>query len=408
MDELKRRDNEDFLSYIKRITLNRKEYDADYKEWGDAILGSDNNYSSENLRKAFYVIEKLLKKLDTEQLNRLENNKNENNLLDEIKEIIGELDIKKQEVRNKTNQLNRIKRKFIKTIEISNDLKETIHNEIDNFPQFDFQPIKSNKENKLIVVISDFHVGYVINNYKGNSYNYQIARKRLGFFLGEIINVCNLYDIEDIVVVNCGDSVENSYMRQNQSYECEFDLSQQIVKATQLIFQFITDISKFANVEYYSVGGNHNRLNGLKDANLEGDNSNVIITEMLKSFVELSGNQRIVIGDTDYKDDSCVFNVNNLSFKAIHGDNRVRESKKLYDSEMSMDNSRYDCILRGHDHNFNITSQNNGGYIITTGCLFGYNPYSVKRMGCSTNASQTLLVVNDKIDTIKNVDLQII
>ena len=319
MEITERKENEGLISYTKRITLNKKEYDLDYVEWQSLMLGEDK-YSSENCRKGFYIFEKFFKRLDDEDIKELEDNKSESNLFDELKEAIGDLDIKKMEVRNKTNRLNKIKRDFVKSIEISNDLKETIHNEINNFPQFDFKPIISESENKLIVTVADWHVGYIINEYKGNSYSYEIAKKRLNVYTYEIEKVCKLYNVTDVVVVNLGDVIENTYMRQNQSYECEFDLSQQIVKATQLMFSFITKVSEFANVDFYSVGGNHSRMSS-KDANIEGDNANVIVTETLKTFVEISNNKRITIGDTDYKDDSCVFDVNGFKCKAIHGDN---------------------------------------------------------------------------------------
>ena len=56
--------NESWVSYIKRITRHLERGEIGYKEWGDYILGSDNTYSSENLRKAYYVINKLLPKFD--------------------------------------------------------------------------------------------------------------------------------------------------------------------------------------------------------------------------------------------------------------------------------------------------------------------------------------------------------
>jgi len=211
-----------------------------------------------------------------------------------------------------------------------------------------------------------------------------------------------------VVVVNCGDAIENLYMRKNQSYECEFDLSHQIAYASKLLYSFITQISsKKRNVEVYSVGGNHSRLSE-KDANVEGDNANVIINENLKTFVEISENKRIHINDIDYVDDSAYFKINGMNVKVIHGDNRISDKKKLFDSESTMDNTEYKLILRGHDHNFNITSQNNGGYVVTSGSLFGYNPYSVKKMSCTTNASQTLIVINENdIECIKDINLQI-
>jgi hypothetical protein len=73
-----------------------------------------------------------------------------------------------------------------------------------------------------------------------------------------------------------------------------------------------------------------------------------------------------------------------------------------------MNNKRYSMLIKGHYHNFNVSSQNNGGYVITIGCLFGYNPYSTDRLQCTTHASQSLIVVNyDGVEYIRDINLQI-
>lgn len=402
---LKKKEDESKLEYFKRITDNRKEYDLDYSEWSSLILG-EQRYGSENSRKMFYMVEKLLSQLNEDNIKAMPKNK-----IEEITELIGELDIKKQETKNKLNKLGKIKRDFIKTIEIANDIKDCLK-EYTEIPLLNYQKIDDTmSENSMIVVVSDWHVGYVIRDYRGNSYNYEIAKTRLNKLLAEVEKYINLYNIAKVRVVHCGDHIENTYMRENQSYECEFNLSQQIPMASKLLYSFITKISEIndgINVDVVSVGGNHNRMTSNKDANLEGDNANVIIVDNLKTYVEIAENKRIEILDVDFKDDSSVFNINEMRVKVIHGDNRVSDKKKLYDGEATMDDSKYDLILRGHDHNFNISSQNNGGYVITTGCLFGYNPYSTKKMSCTTNASQTIIVTHkSKIECIKDVNLQI-
>ena len=405
MNRYSRKENETDIEYELRLVDIKKTEKPDDLDWEDikTLVGYEGNKDS--LRKANdseyggYAIHKYYQNKEVTQLPK--------NKIEEVIDLIGELDVKKREVRNKTNQLNKIKRSFIKTIEISNDLKECLLEGIDDFPEFNYEPIVDYSNNKLIVCTGDQHIGYVINDYKENYYNYEIAQLRLNKLLSEIDKTCDKYNINTVIVVNLGDSIENTYMRQNQSYECEFDLSHQIVSASKILFSFITEISKTKNVEVYSVGGNHSRLSN-KDANIEGDNANVIINENLKLFVELSNNNRININEVDYKDDSATFNVNGINIKALHGDNRVYDEKKLFDGECSMDNIKYSLILRGHFHNFNVSSQNNGGYVITNGCLFGYNPYSTKKMSCKSNASQTLIVVGNKeIECIKNVDLQI-
>lgn len=320
--------------------------------------------------------------------------------LQEIQEELGELFVVKQEVRSKTNKLNKIKREFSKSIEIANDIKGYLKEDLNELDLFEFERIEISSDNKLIIQLADLHIGYVINDYKGNNYNYEILKKRMNKLISETKKYCSLYNITEIVIANCGDAVENTYMRETQqAYECEFNMSEQISKAIKFLYEFTSTISTFANVDFISVGGNHSRMSA-KAQNIEGDNSNVIILDTLKMLFEC--NDRVNVIDIDYVDDSCEFNINGLKFLVVHGDNRVTDCKKLFDSE------NVDVILRGHYHNFNITSQDKGGYVITGGCAFGYNPYSVKRMACTTNASQTLIVVGDgEIELIKNIELQL-
>lgn len=372
------------------------------RDWEDIVEENNLQIHRDVLRKAFQAPMggySVYKYLEQEEINKQPKNK-----LREISDELGELFVTKQEVKSKINKLGKIKRDLAKSVEIANDIREYIKEDLTNIDIFELDRIETESNHKLIVHLGDWHVGYIINGYRGNYYNYKIAEKRLQKLLFEIDKTCKLYNITDVVVVNCGDITEGIGMRQNQAYECEFNMNEQISKATRLLYKFITSVSKMDyNVDLVSVGGNHQRGQGSKDANIEGDNNNIVIKENIETILEESGNARIKVLDVDYKDDSCYFNIFNTKFLAIHGDNRVVDAKRLFDSE------KVDVILRGHWHNFNISSQNHGGYVITCGSLFGFNPYSVKRMACETNASQGLIVVsNEGIESIKDVDLQIV
>ena len=160
---LEKRDNESKFNYIKRITDYKNELDLDYSEWVRLIINKE--YSSDNARKGYYIVKPLLDILEEEQINSI----NPKNKIQQVKDIIGELDLKKIEVRNKTNKLNRIKKDFSKTIEIANDIKEFLSDEIYDFPQLNYEPIINKSDNKLIVCIGDLHIGYILKNYEGNS-----------------------------------------------------------------------------------------------------------------------------------------------------------------------------------------------------------------------------------------------
>ena len=328
--------------------------------------------------------------------------------LSKIREIVGELDIKKQQIRDQNRQLNIIKKDFIKSISIAEDIKNYL---TDNctiiIPEYCHETLNVNGKYEMILHITDFHIGYVIDNCKGNYYNWEIANKRVDKLISECYKYIELYGITDIHVVNTGDVIEQNYMRPNQSQFCEFNQSEQINKAIQIIYRLLCALAKYTNVEYDSIYGNHDRMNGDKKANLDGDNAEVIIREQLKTYVEITNNKRVTVVDRKHSDKEIVKNINGLKCKFIHGEDSTKDGKRAIKNEISIDNQFYDVLFKGHLHNFNIESENNGRYIVYTGCLSGYNDYSVK-FGSATFASQTICIVDDggKVELIKDVVLQ--
>ena len=117
--EVRRRENESLLSYFKRITDNRLEYDLDYSEWIKLII--DKEYGSENARKMYYALKIVFEKLDNEVFKDTPDNK-----IQEMMQVLGEIECKKQELRNKQNKINKVKRDFVKSYEIANDMKQFI------------------------------------------------------------------------------------------------------------------------------------------------------------------------------------------------------------------------------------------------------------------------------------------
>ena len=154
-----------------------------------------------------------------------------------------------------------------------------------------------------------------------------------------------------------------------------------------------------------SIAGNHDRSQGDKNLNEDGDNANTIITENLKTFNEIKPNSRLHIKDVNYMAKEIKIEVEGTKHKFIHGDERIKDGKRLIENDFSMDNDTYDVLWSGHWHNFSVQSENRGRYIVRTGCLSGFNDYSVQ-FGCATDASQTIAVVsNGKIEMIKDVNL---
>lgn len=400
-----RRDSESFIDYAERLLEGKKSglYDIDYIEMYELLFNV--SISSDEARKRSYMLRDLIRKLREEE-RKLVQDKTE---LQKLREKIGEFDIKKRQLQVERNGLNKIKRDLIPAITVADDLAEFMeqNNMQVNIPSYCFNEVEETaNEYEMIVHLTDLHIGYVIDNCKGNYFNWQIANERIDAFIEEIHKYVKLYNINKIYAVNTGDTIEHNYLRKNQSQFCEFSQSEQINKAIELIYRFLVALCGMeCNVVYTSISGNHDRSNGDNKANLQGDNADIIIARQLHKYNEISGSKRLTIIENDPLADEIILEVNGTKHKFIHGDGKFKDGDKLIKSEMSMDDDSY-SLWRGHYHNFNVHSENNGRYVISTGCLSGYNDYSVN-FGCTTWASQTIGIIGyGKIELIKDVQLQ--
>lgn len=406
--EYKRRDKESFLDYSERLLEGKKTglYDIDHNEMYYMLF--DKEISSDEARKRSYFLRDLIDKIKEEEIKSLAD-KSE---LQKLRDKIGEFDIKKRQMQIERNGLNKLRRDLIPSVVIADELAQfMVDNDMKiNIPEYCFEKVEDiNGDYELIVQLSDFHIGYLIDNCKGNYFNWKIANERIDKLIEEIHKTVKLYGITNIYVVNTGDIIEQIAMRKNQSQFCEFGQAEQINKAIEIIYRFLVAICKKSNVTYYSVAGNHDRMNGDAKANYKGDNADVVIARQIYNYNEIAkmnnGNSRLTIVENDPFNDEIILEVNGTKHKFIHGDGKFKDGSKLIKSEMSMDDDSYN-LWRGHYHNFNVQSENNGRYIISSGCLSGYNDYS-KNFGAKTSASQTIAVIGDgKIEVIKDIQLQ--
>lgn len=410
-----RRSNESDFDYGMRLIEIKMENNPADLDWEDIVEFADLNIHRDTLRKAsqgdfggYNVYRKMKEKIAEEECDGDERE------LRKLRHKIGQFDVSKRQMQLERNKLNKIKRDLIPSIAVADELMyfmEDNNMEV-NVPEYMYRPIEEyDSEYEMVVQLSDFHIGYVIDNCKGNYYNWEIANERIDRFIDEIIKNVELYRVNKIYVVNTGDVIEHNYMRKNQSQFCEFGQSEQINKAIELIYRMLVSLSSKCNVEYHSIAGNHDRSNGDIKANLKGDNADVIIARQLSRYNEIakqnkdSDNYRLTIVEGDPFDYDVVLEINGTKHKFIHGDGKLKDSDRLIKSEMSMDDDSY-TLWRGHYHNFNIHSENNGRYIISSGCLSGFNDYSTN-FGSSTHASQTIAIIGDGyIECIKDVQLQ--
>lgn len=326
--------------------------------------------------------------------------------MEQVREVLGEQYIVKRQIHNDRLKLNKIKRDLVPSITVAEELKQyMIENNFSiTVPEYMYEPIIDNSEYTMICHITDWHIGYVINNCNGNYFNWEIANERVNKYISECKKYIHMYGIKKVYLISTGDMIEHCYMRNDQEHSCEFLQSMQIAKVEKLLYRLIVALAKDCQVIYGGIAGNHDRMSGDKKKNYEGDNANVLITENLKDMIDITESVRVSFIDTRYTDSEINIEINGLSCKFIHGD-KYKNDKNNFAKIISSDNQFFDLIFSGHLHNFSVNSENHGRYIISTGCLSGFNDYS-KNMQCSTDASQTIVILGDsKVEMIKDIRL---
>lgn len=323
-----------------------------------------------------------------------------------IQEAVGEMYFTKREVQLESQKLGKLKRELTLYGVIAQEIRKAMLNDLEQvIPQWSYENIVSPTPKRMVVLVSDLHVGAVVVNVLGNSYDFTIAKKRMKKYINEIIRIAQSEGVNQIDIVSLGDLTENVHMRKSQGFDTEFNYSQQIVKAYQLLRDFIVNLSQFFLVTYQGISGNHDRIAGNKDDNLDGDSSVVVINEMIKEFIVNANATRIKYNEADNINYSTWLEINGAKLKFVHGDNEKGNKKLAIHSDQ--DNEHYNVLVMGHLHHYDVKEVGINKYELHVGSLEGANNYGRKGKFTSS-ASQGLIIIgeNGEID-IRRIDLQI-
>lgn len=370
---MERKENETYISYIKRVTNACSDKKISYSEWGDYILGIDNNYSSENLRKAFYVVYKLLNKID-------ENNcdydaiKDLENLRDEIyKERCRLQDIQ----REKRNDL-RVEARF-------ENLLEVVKDNMDFMPTYEikeFKPINKNQDKKYAVLqLSDWHCGALVDN-QFNYYNVDTMVDRATKVRNNALEYCKLHNVTDLVIEINGDMV-NGAIHVSSRVESEEGVVQQVITVTDVLARLINSMKPYFNsIKIITTLGNHGRLTPNKSDSITNENFEMLIPTMLRDKL---GDVKIIdskgLDFTKYEIDGKIIMVS-------HGQND--SMMKVISDFSKMFKVVPNEIHLGHTHSY--TDINDCDIKVTVnGSLIGSDDYAITIRKVTT-PSQNLIV----------------
>lgn len=187
-----------------------------------------------------------------------------------------------------------------------------------DYPLQDYQPEPIvDSDNDILVSLNDPHYGADVDNY-WNFYNSDVLKRMIQDYLDEIIVIAARHHSENCIVWANGDLISGNIHKSIEVANKENTI-QQIFGVSELFAEFLHELSKhFKTVRFYSVSGNHSRLEPKKLASKD---------ERLDDIVEwylrarLQNNKTILFDDEARIDESMyIFNIRGKNYLGVHGD----------------------------------------------------------------------------------------
>ena len=352
---------------------------------GDCLLGSKNVYSSENLRKAYYVLEKISDNINGDCVIT------DNDILKEIEKQKDELYKERVRLRDKQREIN----KCLCEESRFENLKEVLINALSDIPKLkEFKKVEYKpKENlEASLLISDVHMGIKIDN-QFNYYDMDVVQDRLNQLVNKTIYYCKLHKVQKLNVELLGDIV-SGIIQVTGRVEQEEDIITQVITAGEMLSDIMLELNKhIPEICVLTVFGNHSRVVPNKKESLNRENFERLIYHHIKTRLP---NIKIT---TSLNDDFLVCKIANKNVILTHGD-KDGTNNAVYNFENLL-NIKPDEIHMGHFHSFMI-KDNNDCEIVVNGAVVGTDEYAVS-IRKSTKPSQTLRIYDMDVCTYKIV-----
>lgn len=311
--------------------------------------------------------------------------------IDSIKNLVGEIAYTKRETQNYFRQLNKVKRDVVDKTLFVEEIANSFNNHDFSHLHFKYEPIESENGKKMIVTLSDLHIGALVD-IELNKYNFEIAKARMQEYLNKVIAEAKLQNVTDVYLIGLGDMIEHPYMH-NLAYSSEFPLQEQIVNASDIIIKFMMGLADAElNVTVANIAGNHDRLNADKKMNLNGDHAVKGINKAIESFIENAKVERVKYEQA--KDYEHSIEVNGTHIKFLHGDLDNPRDKNAVAKHSSLDGVDYSLIVMGHYHHHEVIEVGIDKYVTIFGSMKGADSYGQNGRIVSS-VSQGLIIVDE-------------
>lgn len=270
-------------------------------------------------------------------------------------------------------------------IQMAKEVAQTMsEKKILNIPVVDRKYVNKNREG--ILCLSDWHYGIEVDNYF-NYYNPIVCVERLCKLRDEVIDKGKELGFKKLKVVNLSDLISGRIHLQLR-IENRYDAVTQIMHISEIMAEFLTELSAYFEIDYMDCLDNHSRLEPNKKESMELESLARIVPWYLEE--RLKGNKRIHVLYNTYADDIISFKVFDFEVVAVHGHKDT--PSKLINNMIAATRKRNDLVLSAHYHHFSADEEHEC-MRVSNGTLMGVDTHS-QDLRLTNKPSQNLIVAN--------------
>lgn len=387
---LEKQTNETRLQYIKRIVegkLTDKTIDDDFVELYRLLFNKD--ISSTEARKRFYGIKDILEVVSDDDFEDCDDIESKINELEMKKYILEKERVKLQTTKIEINKWTREDARDELILEqIVSAIKETKPLEMPKI----IPHVKGNREG--ILLFGDEHYGadlkiFGLYGEVLNEYSPEIFEQRMWVLLEEVIGIVKKEQFTLINVFSMGD-FGDGLLRVSQLFKLRYGVVQGTVKYAQFITTWLNELTKFVNVKYQMVNGNHTELRmlGQPKGTFKADNMGMIVSEWIKDKHCDNVNFEFIENPTGYIYDTiCGFNI-----LGIHGE--VKSMEQSIKNFSHTYKTQIDILIAGHLHHTRTETIGVNQDVINVPSIIGVDDFSMS-LNKTSNAGATFIILEE-------------
>ena len=335
-----------------------------------------------------------------DRLHRVEIDKSDSELLNEIKEQRRELEKERKKIQTEKIEYNKWLREDARDELITEKIIEAIKdsNSIHIPTPFEFQNCYLNRNKSSdktgILCFGDEHYGvsYEIKGLNGeilNAYSPEIFEKRMWDLFTQVIDIVIKEELDVISIYALGD-FSDGILRVKQLFKLKYGVIEGSVKYAKFLIEWLNQLSKYVRIRFQMVKGNHTelRLLGQPKGTFSNENMDYVVREMIKVCLADNPNFEYIENPT-----GLIFEtIYGQNFLGIHGE--VKNMETALREFSNMYNVQIDYLIGGHLHHGASEQIGINREVIRVPSIIGIDDYSME-LRKTANAGATMLVLED-------------